>query len=129
MKAFSVPPQTARDRGTKCSGPTPPRTLGAIVGSNKGRIVVHDYTAAWIDLSTVAAYIRRLWAVAPEGGEWWSFQAFSEPALNEIDLSIESADGRRRPLELGNGYAHAMDAGCEWWARFLGPDRSRWIVR
>ena len=130
MRDFSVPPRTARNRGTACAGPGPPQALGEVVGSDVRRIVVHQYDAAWTDLSLVADYIRRLWAAAPEGGAWLSFQEFSEAVSSEIDASIESADGRRRPLEFANGYAHAMDAaGCEWWARFLGPDRGRWVVR
>ena len=29
----------------------------------------------------------------------------------------------------GYGYAHLEDsAGCEWWGRYLGPDRSKWFV-
>ena len=48
----------------------------------------------------------------------------------EIFASVEFANGRRRPLQLANGYAHAQDAsGCEWWGRYLGPDRSKWVVR
>ena len=138
MKDFFDPPRRApypavRVDGTapletKCAGPNPPRTLGEIVGADARRIIVREYDADWIDLPTVADYIRRLWSA--ETGGWWPFQLFSERAPSEIDASIESADGRLRPLELGNGYAHAMDAaGCEWWMKFIGPDRSRSVVR
>lgn len=138
MRDFSVPPRRApypagRVDGTapletKCAGPNPPRTLGEIVGADARRIVVREYDADWIDLPTVADYIRRLWSAETSG--WWPFQLFSERAPSEIDASIESADGRLRPLELGNGYAHAMDAArCEWWMSFIGPDPSRSLVR
>ena len=38
--------------------------------------------------------------------------------------------GQPRPLRGANGYVHVQDtAGCEWWARDLGPDPSQWVVR
>jgi hypothetical protein len=130
MRPFTVPPRAAINRGTTCAGTGPPRTLEEIVGSDVERILVHEYDAAWSDLPTVAGYIRSLWAAAPEGDSWWSFQMFSEPAPSEIAASVESAGGRRRPLELGNGYAHAVDAaGCEWWTRFPRLDRGERVAR
>ena len=48
----------------------------------------------------------------------------------EILASVEFKSGQRTRIEFANGYAHFEDeSGCEWWARYLGPDRSRWIVR
>jgi hypothetical protein len=54
---------------------------------------------------------------------------WAEFRQGEILASVEFAGGQRWPLELANGYAHVQDgSGCEWWARYLGPDRSRWVV-
>jgi hypothetical protein len=51
-------------------------------------------------------------------------------AAPQLDrASVEVADGQR-PLQIANGYAHVRDgSGCEWWARYLDPDRSKWVVR
>ncbi len=103
----------------RCVRGAPPRTLGDVLGPETRRIVVRQHTSAWRNLSAVSEYIRRLLPALPEGGQWSPFQVWSEGISVEIDGWIES-DGPRRPFELGNGYAHAMDAaGCQWWARGL----------
>jgi len=71
----------------------------------------------------------RLLAAVPEGGAPSPGVYRAEMREGEIIASVEFADGRRAPFHLGNGYAHGQDsAGCEWWGRYLGPDRSKWIV-
>jgi hypothetical protein len=93
-------------------------------------IAVHRFEPRrWRDLDEVRAYVVRLLAAVPEGGAPSPGVYWAELREGEIIASVEFADGRRAPFHLGNGYAHVQDsAGCEWWGRYLGPDRSRWIV-
>ncbi len=75
------------------------------------------------------AYIVRLLNAMPEGGAPSPGVYWAEMREGEVLASVEFVDGRRAPLHLANGYAHAQDsAGCEWWGRYLGPDRSKWVV-
>ena len=78
----------------------------------------------------VKAYIGRLLSAVPEGGTLVPTVYWAEGRSAEIFGSIEFPQGQRRPLRAANGYAHLKDAaGCEWWGRYLGPDRSNWVVR
>src|SRR5712692_1728479 len=127
------PPRSARiDLGLKfgeASCPSRPErktTIREALRPDVKRILIHQYDPSdWRDLETVRGYLRRLLNAEPEGGMHW---AEARPA--EIFASVEFANGQRRPLQFANGYAHVQDAsGCEWWARYLGPDRSKWVVR
>jgi hypothetical protein len=105
----------------RCVRAAPPRTLAEVLGPGARRIVVRQHTRSWRNLAAVSDYIRRVLPAAPEGGQWSPFQVWSEGNSVEIEGWIESSDGPRRPFELSNGYAHAMDAsGCQWWARVVG---------
>jgi len=84
----------------------------------------------WRDLATVTGYVRRLLGAEPEGGMLSRGVYWAESRPVEILASVEFSTGQRRPLQLANGYAHVQDgSGCEWWGRYLGPDRSQWVVR
>ena len=114
----------------RCTRGAPPRTLAEVLGPGARRIVVQQHTSDWKNLATVSDYIRRMLTALPENRQWSTFHVWSEGNSVEIEGWIESSDGPRRPFELGNGYAHVMDAaGCQWWARYLGPDRTKWVVR
>ena len=85
--------------------------------------------SAWPDIEVVKGYIRRVLTAVPEGGAASPMPYWAEPVRTQIVASLEFR-GSSGLLELANGYAHLVDAaGCEWWARYLGEDRSRWIVR
>lgn len=75
-------------------------------------------------------YIHRIIAGQPEGRELLRHSNWAERRLVEIEGAVEFASGRQSRIEFANGYAHVEDdSGCEWWSRYLGPDRSKWIVR
>jgi hypothetical protein len=86
------------------------------------RILIHRFDSgrlAW-----------RLLSAEPEGGMLSAGVYWAELRPTEIFASVEFSNRQHRPLQLANGYAHFQDAGgCEWWARYLGPDRSKWVVR
>jgi hypothetical protein len=108
-----------------------PPTVRDALGSRARRIVVHQYERqTWSAMTLVADYIERVVMGIPETGSLFRFQMFSEPVRPEIAGSVEFDDGSIRPIEFANGYVHAMgEDGCEWWGRYLGEDRSHWIVR
>jgi hypothetical protein len=103
-------------------------TISQVLGPNvKGITIVWFRQELWRD-ETVQLYLDRILNGSSEG--IFAHPAWSELPVREILASIEFQDGRRRRLELSNGYAHFEDeSGCQWWARYLGPDRSKWIVR
>ena len=95
------------------------------------RILIHRFDSGdWRDFEFVKGYIRRLLSAEPEGGMLSAGVYWAELRPTEIFASVEFSNRQHRPLQLANGYAHFQDAGgCEWWARYLGPDRSKWVVR
>ena len=93
-------------------------------------ILIHQFDAQWPSFDVVKAYIRRLLSAVPEGGQLVPTVYWAEMRSAEIFGSIEFPPGQHRPLRVANGYAHLQDAaGCEWWGRYLGPDRNTWVVR
>jgi hypothetical protein len=93
-------------------------------------ILVHQFDGEWPSFDVVKAYIRRLLSAVPEGGQLVPTVYWAEMRSAEIFGTIEFPRGPRRPFRAANGYAHLQDAtGCEWWGRYLGPDRSTWVVR
>lgn len=113
------------------SKPARRTTIREALRPDAKRILIHQYDATdWRDLETLRGYLRRLLNAEPEGGMLSPAVYWAEARPAEIFASVEFANGQRRPLQLANGYAHVQDAsGCEWWARYLGPDRSKWVVR
>ena len=107
------------------------KTLGEALRSEAKKILIHQFDErTWGDLDTVRDYLGRLLNAEPEGGILSPAVYWAEARAAEIFASVEFANGHRRPLQLANGYAHVQDAsGCEWWGRYLGPDRSKWVVR
>jgi hypothetical protein len=94
------------------------------------RILVHRFDSRiWPDLDAVKSYVRRVLRAEPEGGSLSPGVYWAKLRVAEILASVEFSSGQRRPLQLANGYAHFQDgAGCDWWTRYLGPDRSKRIV-
>ena len=120
-RQFGTPPCVSRKSG---------RTMIDVVRPDARRILVHRFDGDWRELDAVVRYLRRLLIAVPEGGKLSPSANWAEVRPVEILASIEFADGQRRPLHLANGYAHFQDAaGCEWWARYLGPDKRRWVIR
>ena len=116
---------------TPCSSRRSGKTILEVLLPDAKRILIHQYDKRdWRDLETVKGYIRRLLSAEPEGGMLSAAVYWAELRPAEILASVEFSKGQRRPLQLANGYAHVQDvSGCEWWARYLGPDRSKWVVR
>jgi len=106
-------------------------TIAEALGPNVRAIAVHSYLKpGWPDLSVVADYVHRILAGLPEAGHLARSVIWSEVVFPEIVGSVEFANGPSSRIEFGNGYAHVEDeSGCQWWARYLGGDRSKWIVR
>ena len=125
--------ESPRDLGrpfNSCSSAQPGRTILEVIGHDAKKILVHHYeSAAWRDIGVVRDYIRRVFSAVPETGALMRSAVWSEMVRAEIISSIEFTNGQRRRLELANGYAHFEDfSGCEWWARYLGGDRTKWVV-
>jgi hypothetical protein len=117
---------------TRCSGVrSQGATIAAILGPETKALIVDRYDKArWPDLALVKDYLGRILDATPEGGSPSAQVLWAEGVAVEISVSIEFRDRRRRRMEFGNGYAHFEDEpGCEWWARYLGGDRSKWTVR
>ena len=102
----------------------------AALGPDARRLLVHHYEPAWHDIGIVRNYIRRLLDAVPETQQVIDHIHWAEGPPVEIIAFVEFQNGKRRPMEIGNGYAHFEDlGGCEWWARYLGGERSKWVVR
>ena len=112
--------------------PTKPagKTVLEALGSAR-KILIHQFDAGeWPSFESVRDYLARLLSAVPEGDQLAPTVYWAESRLTEVFASVEFGRGQPRPLRVANGYAHVQDAaGCEWWARYLGPDQSRWIVR
>ena len=113
-----------------CTSQKPPATMSEILDRGAMRIRVHAFDREWRNLETIRAYIERLLSAPPEGGALFPTVYWAEGGRAEVIASVEFANGQRRPLHLANGYVHVQDAaGCEWWARYLGGEQSKWVVR
>ena len=119
------------DRSRPCSERRPARTIREILGADAKAILVHRYDKpAWPSMTVVTEYIYRMLAGRPEGGELKAGVYWAEGRAVEIVGSVEFSSGQKSRIEFANGYAHVEDdSGCEWWGRYLGGDRSQWIVR
>ena len=128
---FGASPRDLGRPFNSCSPAQPARTILEVIGHDAKRVLVHHYeSAAWRDIGLVRDYIRRVLSAVTETGALTRNVVWSETARVEISTSIEFTNGQRRRLELANGYAHFEDlSGCEWWARYLGGDRTKWVVR
>ena len=106
-------------------------TILQILGPNARAISIHHYNkAAWPDMAVVTEYLHRILGALPEGEQPSSGVYWAEGKSVEILGTVEFTNGMETRIEFANGYAHFEDEfGCQWWARYLGPDRSRWIVR
>lgn len=125
------PSDLGRRFGTApCASAEPPRTVREALGPDVDRILVHRFDARrWPDLDAAQTYITRVLTAVPEGGRLSPGVYWAEGRPPEILASVEFSDRRRGAFHLANGYAHVQDgAGCEWWARYLGPDRAKWVV-
>jgi hypothetical protein len=116
--------------GTALCASGPPRTVLDALGPDAERILIHRFDAGrWQDLEAARTYIARVLTAVPEGGRLSPGVYWAEARPPEILASVELSNGRRQAFHLANGYAHVQDsAGCEWWARYLGPDRAKWVV-
>jgi hypothetical protein len=119
------------DRSRPCPERRPARTIREILGADAKAILVHRYDKpAWPSMTVVTDYINRVLAGRPEGGELQAGVYWAEGRAVEIMGSVEFRSGQKSRIEFANGYAHVEDdSGCEWWGRYLGGDRSQWIVR
>lgn len=119
------------DPSRRCSEKRSVGKIGELLGADAKAIHVQRYDkTAWSNIDVVTTYIRRIIAAEPETGELSPFSNWAEWTPVEIEGTVEFRSGRTSRIEFANGYAHVADAsGCEWWARYLGGDRSKWIVR
>ena len=112
--------------------PTKPagKTVLEALGSAR-KILIHQFDAReWSSFESVRDYLLRLLSALPEGDQLAPTVYWAESRLTEVFASVEFPRGQPRPLRVANGYVHVQDAaGCEWWARYLGADQSRWVVR
>jgi hypothetical protein len=115
---------------TGCPTRPPGKTVLEALGDAR-KILIHQFDAhEWSSFETVRDYVLRLLSAAPEGDRLAPTVYWAESRLTEVFASVEFPRGQPRPLRVANGYVHVQDAaGCEWWARYLGPDPSKWIVR
>lgn len=107
-----------------------PTTIRKILSGNATLIRVHYYEKpAWKNMAVVTDYIDRILDAEPEGA-LISSSEWSEGRMVEIVADVEFSSGQRSRIEFANGYAHIEDAsGCQWYGRYLGWDRTKWIVR
>jgi hypothetical protein len=119
------------DQSSACSNRRPASTIREILGANVEAIAVHHYDKpTWPNMMVVTEYLHRVMDAHPEGGGLQSEVYWAEGRFAEIVASVEFTNGRKSRLEFANGYTHVEDgSGCQWWGRYLGPDRSKWIVR
>jgi len=110
------------------------RPVGATVFDVLGRdvrsLVLAFYDRqTWGDAKSAGDYINRIFSAVPEGGApqptvYW---AESPPIL--ISGTLAFGTGPPRRVLIGKGYIHFEDdSGCQWWGRYLGPDKSKWVV-
>lgn len=132
----TAPLRPALDRPFTPAGKCPanrtqPTTVREALGSNARRVVIDRYEqSAWPSMAVVIEYVQRILVGVPETGRLNPSPPFSESVRAEIAGSVEFQSGGARPIELGNGYVHLTSAdGCEWWARYLGGDETKRIVR
>jgi len=118
-------------RDTRCASRRPAaNSIRELLGPDLKRVLVHYYAPAWRDFVAVSNYIGRLLDATPENGKLYQDGLWSEVRSAEIIASLEFQNGLRTKILLANGYAHFVDAsGCEWWARYFGPDKTKWVVR
>jgi hypothetical protein len=119
------------DQSTRCSGKRSATTIRELLGAETKVIHVHRYDKeSWSSMTAVTEYIHRIMAGQPETGELLRTIHWAEGMNVEIEGAVEFTSGRKSRIEFANGYAHVEDeSGCEWWGRYLGPDRGKWIVR
>lgn len=113
-----------------CGARQASRTILDALGPDARKVLVHHVASREPRTpEAVKGYATRILSAEPEGGKLSPAVHWAEMRQVEILASVEFADGQRRPLHLASGYAHLQDrSGCEWWARYLGPDRSKWVV-
>jgi hypothetical protein len=105
------------------------RSMSEVLGPTLRTIIVEWYDQPrGIAFDAVKDYINRLLVASPENGpqpgiSWSNFVKLEILGVAEFEA------GQPARIELGNGYARYEDAsGCDWWARYLGPDSSKWTV-
>ena len=115
---------------TPCSTRPAGKTVLEALGDAR-KILIHQFeTREWPSFENVRDYVQRLLGAVPEGDRLAPTVYWAESRLTEVFASVEFPQGQPRPLRVANGYVHVQDAaGCEWWARYLGPDQSKWVVR
>ena len=109
----------------------PATTIREILGADVEAIRVHHYDKpTWPNMTVVTEYLHRIVDAHPEGDEMEDGCYWAEGRSVEIMGSVVFTNGQTSRIEFANGYAHVEDgSGCQWWARYLGGDRSKWIVR
>ena len=119
------------DGSQPCSERSPATTIRGILGADVEAIRVHHYDKpTWPNITVVTEYLQRIMDAHPEGDELQGMCYWAEGRLVEIVGSVAFTNGRTSRIEFANGYAHVEDgSGCQWWARYLGGNRSKWIVR
>jgi hypothetical protein len=119
------------DESRRCSEKKVVTRISELLGADVTAIHLQRYDkAAWSNRAVVTDYIHRIIAGQPETGELSPSVNWAEGRRVEIEAMVQFRSGRTSRIEFANGYAHVEDdSGCEWWGRYLGPDRSKWIVR
>jgi len=110
------------------------RPIGATVFDILGRdvrsVALARYDrATWRDAKSAGDYINRIFSAVPEGGAPQPTVYWSESPPILISGTLAFVTGPARRVLIGKGYVHFEDeSGCQWWARYLGPDKSKWVV-
>ena len=105
-------------------------TVFDVLGRDVRSLVLAFYDRqTWGDAKSAGDYINRIFSAVPEGGApqptvYW---AESPPIL--ISGTLAFVTGPPRRVLIGKGYIHFEDdSGCQWWGRYLGGDKSKWVV-
>jgi hypothetical protein len=105
-------------------------TVFDILGRDVHSLVLARYDRhTWRDAKSAGDYINRIFGAVPEGGAPQTSVYWAESPAVLISGSLAFVQGPRRRVLIGSGYVHFEDeSGCQWWARYLGPDKSKWVV-
>jgi hypothetical protein len=105
-------------------------TVFDILGPDVHSLVLARYDRhTWRDVKSAGDYINRIFSAVPEGGAPQTGVYWAESPAVLISGSLAFVKGPRRRVLIGKGYVHFEDeSGCQWWARHLGPDKSKWVV-
>ena len=105
-------------------------TVFDVLGRDVRSLILAFYDRqTWGDAKSAGDYVNRIFSAVPEGGAPQSTVYWSESPPILISGTLAFVKGPPRRVLIGKGYIHFEDeSGCQWWGRYLGPDKSKWVV-